>query len=79
MKQQIRPEQIKLLRERLGLTQEQLAHELGVTFYSVNRWENGAVKPSPLAVSAIRNFAIAHGVNVDTIGPVVKMPRARRK
>jgi DNA-binding transcriptional regulator YiaG len=40
---------VKLLRQRLGLTQEQFAHHLGVTFASVNRWENGQVTPSPLA------------------------------
>ncbi len=40
---------VKTLRQRLGLTQEQFAHRLGVTFASVNRWENGQVKPSPLA------------------------------
>lgn len=40
---------VKILRQRLGLTQEQFAHHLGVTFASVNRWENGQVKPSPLA------------------------------
>ena len=40
---------VKTLRQRLGLTQEQFAHHLGVTFASVNRWENGQVKPSPLA------------------------------
>lgn len=40
---------VKTLRRRLGLTQEQFAHRLGVTFASVNRWENGQVKPSPMA------------------------------
>ena len=40
---------VRALRQRLGLTQEQFAHHLGVTFASVNRWENGQVKPSPLA------------------------------
>ncbi len=40
---------VKALRQRLGLTQEQFAHRLGVTFASVNRWENGQVKPSPMA------------------------------
>jgi len=43
------PALVKTLRRRLGLTQEQFAHHLGVTFASVNRWENGQVKPSPLA------------------------------
>lgn len=40
---------VKALRQRLGLTQEQFAHHIGVTFASVNRWESGYVKPSPMA------------------------------
>ena len=41
------------LRERLGLTQEKFAARLGVTFPTINRWENGRAKPSPLAVKQI--------------------------
>lgn len=41
--------QIKKLRERLRLTQEQFAARVGVTVSTVNRWENGKGKPSPLA------------------------------
>jgi len=41
------PPLIKRLRRRLGLTQEQLAHEVGVTFSTVNQWENGRRRPQP--------------------------------
>ena len=44
------------LRSRLGLTQEQFAHEVGVTFSTVNRWENGKGKPSPLAMRRIADL-----------------------
>jgi putative transcriptional regulator len=44
---------IKWLRHELGLTQAALAHALGVTVTSVNRWENGVVKPSKLALEKI--------------------------
>ena len=37
------------LREKLGMTQEQLAREVGVSFKTVNRWERGKSKPSPMA------------------------------
>jgi len=43
------PRRIRTLRSRLGLTQEQFAAKVGVTFSTVNRWENGKGKPSPLA------------------------------
>lgn len=46
---------IRELRSRLGLTQEQLAARLGVTFPTVNRWENGRSKPSPIALKLIRD------------------------
>jgi putative transcriptional regulator len=36
---------VKDLRERMGLTQEQLAHEVGVTFCTINQWENGRRRP----------------------------------
>ena len=41
--------QIKELRERLELTQERFAARLGVTVSTVNRWETGKGRPSPLA------------------------------
>jgi putative transcriptional regulator len=41
---------VRELRFRLGLTQEQFAAELGVTFVSVNRWENSKTQPSPMAM-----------------------------
>jgi DNA-binding transcriptional regulator YiaG len=43
-------EQIKALRLKLGLTQEEFAHRLGVTLCTVNRWENKKSIPSRLAV-----------------------------
>ncbi len=44
---------IREIRKRLGLTQEQFAHHLGVTYLTVNRWENGHATPSPMAVKLI--------------------------
>ena len=45
---------VRELRFRLGLTQEKFAAELGVTFVSVNRWENRKVQPSPMALKLLR-------------------------
>ena len=45
---------IRELRERTGLTQEKFAAKLGVTFPTINRWENGRAKPSPLAMQKIK-------------------------
>jgi transcriptional regulator with XRE-family HTH domain len=40
------PQAIKRLREHLGLTQEVFARILGVSFATVNRWENGKTVPT---------------------------------
>ncbi len=47
------PRLIRELRKRTGLTQEKFAAKLGVTFPTINRWENGRAKPSPLALKQI--------------------------
>lgn len=49
----------KLIREirlETRLTQEQFAAEVGVTYSSMNRWENGRSKPSPLAMQKIEGM-----------------------
>jgi transcriptional regulator with XRE-family HTH domain len=47
---------VKELRGLLGLTQEKFAAKLGVTFPTINRWENGRTKPSPLALKQIEDL-----------------------
>ena len=42
-------DRIKRLRGRLQLTQVGMAELMGVSFASVNRWENGQSRPSVLA------------------------------
>jgi len=47
---------IKQLRERLGLTQEELARKLYVSVTTVSRWETGRVKPSRMAMTLINQL-----------------------
>lgn len=47
---------IKAIREKLGLTQEGVAHKLGVSWGTIARWEAGKSKPSKLARKAIANL-----------------------
>jgi transcriptional regulator with XRE-family HTH domain len=54
---------IRELRNRLGLTQEKMAGRLGVTFPTINRWENGRTKPSPLALKQIEDLLGELGEN----------------
>jgi putative transcriptional regulator len=48
------PRLIRKIRTRMGLTQEKFAARVGVTFPTINRWENGRAKPSPLALKQIQ-------------------------
>lgn len=52
---------IKETRRRLGLTQEKFAAKLGVTLPTVNRWENGRTRPSPLAIQNLRELISSMG------------------
>jgi putative transcriptional regulator len=54
---------VRELRERTGLTQEKFAAKLGVTFPTINRWENGRAKPSPLAMQKIEELLRNMGKN----------------
>jgi putative transcriptional regulator len=48
--------QMKEIRRQLALSQEDLARELGVSYATVNRWENGQSKPSKLAKAQLESF-----------------------
>ncbi|NLV32672.1 MAG: helix-turn-helix transcriptional regulator [Acidobacteria bacterium] len=50
------PETVKEVRRLLALSQEELAHALGVSFATVNRWENGKTVPSKLAQRQFEQF-----------------------
>jgi putative transcriptional regulator len=58
---------VRALRCELKLTQEEFAHELGITVGTVNRWENGRFRPSKLARAMLIAFAEKHGLSPDTL------------
>ena len=53
---------VKDLREQLHLTQEAMAETLGVSFATVNRWENGWTAPSKLALRQIDLLCKEHHI-----------------
>ncbi|MEE3718719.1 helix-turn-helix transcriptional regulator [Tumidithrix elongata RA019] len=57
-------ELVRELRSRLGLTHEQFAGKLGVTFVSVNRWENGKTHPSPVAQKLLEALLVQIGESI---------------
>jgi DNA-binding transcriptional regulator YiaG len=42
------------MRKRLRLTQKDFAARLGVTFISINRWENAKSQPSKMAMKLLK-------------------------
>ena len=56
-----RIDQLKALRQRLGWSEETCAHQLGVTYATLNRWERGESLPrSRLVLEAIERFISRH-------------------
>jgi len=53
-------EELKNAREKLGFTQEQLAHRLGVTVSTVQKWEQG-VRNIPGIASAFLTDLLGEG------------------
>lgn len=49
-------ETIKEIRNRLNLSQKQMSAALGVTFATVNRWENGRCEPTQIALKGIKSL-----------------------
>ena len=47
---------IKESRVQLALSQEDLAREIGVSYATVNRWENGRFMPSKMALRQIEAY-----------------------
>ena len=47
---------VRETRQRLELSQAKFAVRLGVSFQSVNRWENGRTKPLPIALKQIEHL-----------------------
>jgi len=58
---------IRTLRQKLGMTQEEFAHEIAVTVSTVNRWENAHAEPSKLAWKAIEELARKRGMSEELL------------
>lgn len=53
---------IREVRARLGLSQEQLASRLGVSFATINRWEAGRARPQKAKLDALQNLLDEAGI-----------------
>ena len=58
---------VKYAREALGMSQEEMAHALKISFATVNRWENGKTHPNKMATSVFIAFCKQHGIEVEVM------------
>lgn len=56
-------EMIKEIRSWLNISQSELAVKLGVSFATVNRWENGHCEPSQIAMNAIKSLCNSNNID----------------
>ena len=71
-------ERLRELRRRLGLSQEQLARRLGVSFATVNRWESGRTQISARSLTALAELeASAAAAGHDNAGSDSALQAAR--
>lgn len=54
---------VKAVRAYLGITQEQLARDLNISFSTINRWENGRTIPSRLAKMHFIEYCLQRNVD----------------
>ena len=74
----MKADEIRCLRQSLGLSQEALARRLGVSFSTVNRWERGRAVPSPMASKGLEDLlpSAQAGLHAWPITPVVVEKRS---
>ena len=65
-------QKIKQLRYKAGLTQEQLAEQMGVSAQSVSKWEAGASMPD---ISLLPILAETFGVSIDELFELTREQR----
>src|SRR5437870_3062545 len=71
--------QIRDLRTKLQLSQEELATRLGVSFATVNRWESGKSKPQRAQREAVERLLAEAGSESDSSSPPDTSPTTRRR
>ena len=59
------PTAVKYAREKIGMSQEEMAHALKISFATINRWENGKTHPNKMARSVFLDFCEQHGIQTN--------------
>lgn len=56
-------DKVRHVRRTLYISQETLAKELGISFSTVNRWENGKSEPNLMLEGKFLDFCKRKGIN----------------
>ena len=59
--------QVKNVRIQLEMSQKKLANALGVSFATINRWENSRNEPSQLAKISFYEFCESNFIDVNEL------------
>lgn len=60
-------DQVKYVRNQLNLSQKKFADLLGVSFATINRWENSKNEPSQLAKNSFYDFCENNFIDVEKL------------
>ena len=60
-------DQVKRVRQMLNISQNKLAQTLGVSFATINRWENSKNTPSKLAQTSFYDFCENNFIDVEEL------------
>ena len=64
-------ETIKQIRKKTFLSQESFAKEIGVSFSTVNRWENNKSKANYSALKRINQFCQEHSIDINIAEDII--------
>lgn len=59
--------QVKHVRTQLNMSQKKLASALGVSFATINRWENSRNEPSKLAQNSFYEFCESNFIDISEL------------
>ena len=59
--------EIKIIRQKAFMTQEEFARNLNVAFSTVNRWESGKTHPNMTAMKQLKIFCDENNISFDEL------------
>lgn len=59
--------QVKYVRKKMDLSQKKFADLLGVSFTTINRWENSKNEPSQLAKNSFYDFCENNFIDIEEL------------